>query len=118
MAEIAEASLNELYRAIGGLTAEVKALRDQLVESERRSAEHRNRVYGRLEDIDDRAAKLERRVDQAVATLAEIKPTVDDVLIWKQRGIGALAAVGIAASAIGAAIGLLWTKIAAWLGIS
>lgn len=113
----AEAGLNEIYRALGGLTAEVQGLRAVITESDRRSSEHRSRVYGKLEEIDQRTGTLEHRVDAASAAIADIKPTIDEVRRWKQRGIGALAIVGFAASAIGVALGLLWDKISAWISV-
>jgi hypothetical protein len=103
--------LNDLYHAVGGLTAEVKGLRHQLADSDRRTVEHYQRITTRLDAVAKRQRALETRVERTEAAIADLTPTVTEVRIWKQRGIGALAIIGIAGTALGIFISALWSRL-------
>lgn len=115
-------SLNDLYQAIGATTAEIKALRRDLSETEKRSEEGARKA-------DEQRAVIHRRVDELVGEVGTIKVNLvsiqsdvsdaksvtDDVTRWKQMGMGALAVTGIAAGAVSSAITYWWDAISAKL---
>ena len=103
-----ELNLNDIYKSIGGLTAEVQGLRRDMETSERRaSLENR--------EADEKRAVVHRRMDEIVSEVGEIKTDIatiteqvkdskavtDDVKKWKLMGIGALGVVGLGGAALG-----------------
>lgn len=116
------ASNNEIYRAIGQLTAEVTSLRRDIqedaqtaVDTAKRADEHRATIHRRVDELVIRTGKLEGWMPTVDAALTDMKLVTDKVTMWEQRGIGALAFAGIAGTVIGGAIAALvtayWTDI-------
>ncbi|MEX1088089.1 MAG: DUF1515 family protein [Phycisphaeraceae bacterium] len=103
-----EHGLNELFEAVGALRAGQDAMRREMAEQDGRATRHRERVDGKLEILVSRTDKVEDVIEGHTKTLRVIQPTIDEVRMWKQRGIGALAIVGIGASAIAYIVGRLW----------
>lgn len=104
-------SLNDIYKSIGTLTAEVQGLRRDMEASERRAAlENR--------EADEKRAVVHHRMDEIVAEVGDIKTDIatitgqvkdskvvtDQVKQWKLMGMGALAVVGIGGTALGVSI--------------
>lgn len=119
---MAAASLNDIYKAIGTLTAEVTSLRRDLQESEqhtaentRRADEHRAVLHKRMDEIVDRTGMLEGDMRSIRATVKDVKEVTDKVTMWEQRGIGAIAVTGIGASAITFAITHWFNEIMTFL---
>ncbi|SFI48677.1 Protein of unknown function [Phyllobacterium sp. CL33Tsu] len=106
-----ELNLNDIYKSIGILTAEVQGLRRDMEASERRAAlENR--------EADEKRAIVHRRIDEIVSEVGDIKTDIatiteqvkdskvvtDEVRKWKLMGLGALGVVGIAGTALGVSI--------------
>jgi glucose-6-phosphate isomerase len=104
-------SLNDIYKSIGILTAEVQGLRRDMEASERRAfAENR--------EADEKRAVVHRRMDEIVLEVSDIKTDIatitgqvadskvvtDEVRKWKLMGIGALGVVGIGGTALGVSL--------------
>lgn len=115
-------SLNDIYKAIGGLTAEVKALRRDIEDAEKRTEVGNQKA-------DAQRAIMHRRVDDLVSEVGGVKSDLvsiqkdvtsakrvtDDVTRWKEMGMGALAVTGIAAAAVSSALTYWWDTIQAKL---
>jgi hypothetical protein len=104
-----------MHREIGMLTAKVDMILEGVRRSEEKSDVSRASMHRRMDEIVDRVSKVETTVVTVQEDVTEMKPITDDVRMWRQRGIGALAIVGIGASALtfvatkfGAAV-LTWT---------
>lgn len=89
-----------MHREIGMLTAKVDMILEGIRRSEEKSDVSRASTHRRMDEIVDRVSKVELTAAAVKEDINEIKPTVDDVKMWRQRGIGALAIVGIGASAL------------------
>lgn len=120
------ALLDEINRSLDVLTERVDGLRTDMAESRADSRENRERVYQRLEESEakseeaaalvlDRLAKLEATTAATAARVAKIEPTIEAFTRLQQRGIGATAIIGLAATLIGGAIALKWDAFAAWI---
>ena len=114
----AQASFNELYKAIGGLTAEVSALRRDIQAADRRGTEtskraeqHRAVMHRRVDELVAEVGDLKADMAKVVGDVADAKQVTDDVRRWKLMGIGALGVTGIAAGAISSAITFFWSDI-------
>lgn len=113
-----DASLNEINRTLGALTATVERA---LVSSDHKADQHRSNVHLRLDDMLDQTGEIERRLNHLEGRVAavdkslheDVMPMVTEVRIWKQRGVGALFMAGIAGSFVGAGCAWLWQAIAA-----
>lgn len=112
------ASNNEIYRAIGQLTAEVTSLRRDIqedaqnaVDTAKRADDHRAVIHKRMDEIITRTGKLEGQMEAATETLGEVKDVTDQVTRWRLAGLGALGVTGIAASAVTALITAYWQDI-------
>ncbi|ENN87647.1 hypothetical protein RHSP_45402 [Rhizobium freirei PRF 81] len=68
-----------------------------------------------MDDFGDRIAKVENTSVETTKVVEKMKPTVDEVHAWKQRGIGALFIVGIGASALTFLITTYFSNILSWL---
>lgn len=109
---------DDIHRDIGGLLEAVNGLRRDLVKSDAKSEVHRSQVYAKLESLQETAVTLgNQAMENAIkiaavsADVAEMKPVTEQVVQWKQRGLGALGIVGIAATAFGISVGAGWDKI-------
>ena len=99
--------LDEISEAIGGLRAEVQALRrdfqaseDRSVSSSRRADEHRAAVHKRVDDLVHEFGDIKTNVETMRNDVADSKEVTDKVKQWEQRGIGALFVTGLASAAI------------------
>lgn len=89
-----------MQRELGMLAAKVDMLLEAVRRSEEKADINRASMHRRMDEIVDRVSKVETTTATVKEDIDEIKPTVDDVKMWRQRGIGALAIVGIGASAL------------------
>lgn len=116
-----DASLNEINRTLGALTAVVERMERALESSDHKADQHRSNVHRRLDDMLDQTGEIERRLNHLEGRVAavdrslreDVMPTVTEVRIWKQRGVGALFVAGIAGSFVGATFFWLWQEIVA-----
>ena len=93
-------------RTLGQLLATVEGLQKSIDKAE----ESRTALHRRMVDLVDRTGELEGSVDNVRSTLRDVKSVTDQVTAWKQRGMGALAVTGIAASALTSALtSIVWT---------
>lgn len=83
------------HRLLGELIAKIGVLEDALKESETRSRDSRERVYGQLESIRADVSESRRRLDVIDSALDdEIRPVVSGVLDWRSRALGAVMVLG------------------------
>ncbi len=116
-------ALHELNRQVGILIGEVNGLRRDLAASDAKSDTSRRDMHKRLNDLVDQTAEIEMtvsvsgaRLETVEATLkTDVMPTVGKVNAWEQRGIGALAAVGLVSGGVGAILMAFWQEILAKL---
>lgn len=92
--------LNEVYEKLGLLQATVQRLAEDFERQGERSDASRANMHRRLDEAVERIGKLET----GMATVTEIKEVTDQVIEWKQRGIGALGMIGIASAALGSGV--------------
>lgn len=102
------ARLDDISRAIGALEASVKALTEKIDKAEEVAAEtrkaatvERHVIRERVEEVTDDLAKVKAGLLETQHDVEIMKPTVDEVRVWKQRGIGALGMAGIGGTALG-----------------
>lgn len=116
-----DTSLYEINRTLGGLTATVERMEKALATSDVKSELHRSNVHRRLDDMVDTTGEIERRLDHLEGRVVrvdkslreDVMPTVTEVRIWKQRGVGALFVAGIAGSFIGGIVVWMWQELIA-----
>jgi len=116
-----DGSLHEINRTLGGLTATVERMERALASSDLKADNHRSNVHRRLDDMLDTTGEIERRLDHLEGRVAgvdkslrdDVMPTVTEVRIWKQRGVGALFVAGIAGSFVGAGVAWMWQELVA-----
>lgn len=116
-----DSSLHEINRTLGGLTATVERMERALASSDNKADVHRSNVHRRLDDMVDATGEIERRLDHLEGRVAtvdkslreDVMPTVTEVRIWKQRGVGALFVAGIAGSFVGAGVAWMWQELIA-----
>ena len=89
-----------MHREIGMLTAKVDMILEGVRRSEEKSDASRASMHRRMDEIVDRVSKVELATAAVQEDVTEMKPVTDEVKMWRQRGIGALAIVGIGASAL------------------
>lgn len=114
-------ALHELNRQIGMLISGVDGLRRDIQASDMKSDQSRINVHRRLDDLVDQTGEIDTtvsvigaRLETVEATIKEqIMPTVGKVKAWEQRGIGALAAVGLVAGGVGAFVANFWQEFLA-----
>lgn len=104
-------SLNDIYKSIGALTAEVQGLRRDMEASERRAAlenreadEKRAVVHRRMDDIISEVSDIKTDIATITGQVKDSKAVTDQVKQWKLMGMGALAVVGIGGTALGVSI--------------
>lgn len=124
--ESEHALLNEINRSVGTLTERVDGLRADVAESRQESEDNRNKVYLRLEQaerrvaeasdsISERVAELERLTADTASKVLKMEPVILAFTRMQQRGIGAMAVIGLTATVIGGAVALKWDAFVAWL---
>lgn len=105
-----------MQRELGMLTAKVDMLLETVRRSEEKSDISRAAMHRRLDDQADRMGKVEIAVKDVQDDVKEMKPVVEEVQMWRQRGIGALAIVGIGASALTFIVTKFGASLMAWIG--
>ncbi|WP_457299184.1 DUF1515 family protein [Phyllobacterium sp. P5_D12] len=101
-------SLNDIYKSIGALTAEVQGLRRDMEASERRAfAENREAdekraiVHRRMDDIVNEVGDIKTDIATITDQVKDSKKVTDQVKQWRAVGLGGLGVVGIACTALG-----------------
>ena len=112
------ANLNEIYQAIGKLTAEVKSLQGAVEKAERaavhsadQGVESRAAIHRRMDSVLTEVSQIKEDVAEMKTDVASAKQVTEEVKRWKLMGMGALGVTGIAAGAIGASISYWWEAI-------
>lgn len=111
-----------LHQQLGELIAGTRAiqetnhrLEEMIQRSDEKSDLSRALMQKRMDDISERIREVESKSNATAETVGKMKPTVDEVHAWKQRGIGALFIVGIGASALTYLINAYFSNIISWL---
>lgn len=103
--------LDSLSEAIGYLRADVRNLGRQIemaevrqMDAQRGATEHRSAIQRSVEELTQKVDDIADRVTDVEKVAADSKVVTDKVLVWEHRGMGALAVVGIAGTALGGTI--------------
>lgn len=104
-----------LHQQMGEVLAEIRNIRDTLRQSEIKTDANRTTMHQRMDQLVDRVGKVEGNVAGVQEDVKEMKPTIDEVKAWKQRGIGGLFIVGIGASAMTFLLTTYFSNIITWL---
>lgn len=93
---MSEATNQEIFRAIGGLTVAVEGLRRDVEKFDRRNEgaqtradEHRAAIHKEVTDLAGRMDAVETGLYAAQETIAETKKVTDDVIELRQQAMGA-----------------------------
>ncbi len=121
-------AMHEINRQLGMLIAGQEGLRLDVAEiktssamSDAKSDQSRRDMHQRLDklgaqvsEVDTTASIIGARIETVENTIQKkVIPTVEKVTAWEQRGIGALAAVGLVSGTIGAVVASFWQEILA-----
>jgi phage shock protein A len=79
------------------------------------SSENRKRVYRQLEGMRTDIQKIKHDHNVLDARVERIEPAAEQINRWRNQGVGALAVIGIGASAVTAALMAFWQRIIAIL---
>lgn len=90
--------------SVGELKGKLDMLIKIVEESEKKSAASRADIRERVEEVHSRMAGVQQSVANLASRVTVMEPFVDKAQKWEQRGIGALAAVGMVAGAVGSAL--------------
>lgn len=111
-----------VHRQLGELVAGVKNLQESFRRSEDKSDQSRAAMHGRMDSMIERVGKVEATVTGVQEDVKEMRPVVEQITIWRNRGLGGIAVIGIGASAITFILTLILTQsynqILAWFGKS
>lgn len=80
-------------------------------QSEQRAAASRAKIYQKTDDLDQRFAKTEHKVEVLAKDMKTVKEVTSDVTRWKLMGMGALGVTGIAAGFLASTITYYWASI-------
>ncbi len=104
-------SLNDIYKAIGMLSAQFESLRRDIDASERRATmenreadEKRAVVHRRMDELIEELSGMKAHMASISTKVDDSKKVTDEVKKWKLMGIGALGVVGIGGTALGASL--------------
>lgn len=116
------ANLNDVYKAIGSLEAEVVGLRRDVQEDAKAAQKvsdaataSRDELAKSIATIDGRTKAVEDKVESLSNKMARVEIVTDQVTQWKQAGMGALAVTGLAAGFIGWLVSHYWTQILSFI---
>lgn len=102
------ATNNQIFDRLGRLDAKIEAIAEQ----GEHAAESRALIYKEVNALTLRASHLETDLLSVKNTIRDdLKPVTDEVRMWKQRGMGALAVTGLAGTAIGGVLVWFWQQI-------
>lgn len=96
--------VEEIYRAIGELTARVETLIETQHRSDQEARESRHRVANAAQESAARILTLEHEVRALKVEVEGLKPFAEKAREWEARGKGALAAAGMIGGGIGGAL--------------
>lgn len=99
-----------VHQQLGELISSVKTLQESFRRSEDKSDLSRAQMHGRMDSMIERVGKVEAGVGEVQEDVKEMKPIVDEITQWKNRGIGGLFIIGIGASAITFILTLVLTQ--------
>ncbi|PZM07571.1 DUF1515 family protein [Rhizobium tubonense] len=99
-----------VHQQLGELIAGMRNLTESVRRSEDKSDLSRAQMHGRMDAMIDRIGKVEATVTGVQEDITEMKPVVDEVTAWRNKGIGGLFIIGIGASAITFIITLILTQ--------
>lgn len=89
---MSEATNQEIFRAIGGLTEAVHGLRrdvGEIRQGQIRADDHRAVIHKEVSDLAGRMDAVETGLYAAQETIAETKAVTDDVIQLRQQAMGA-----------------------------
>jgi len=104
-----------LHQQMGEVLAEIRNIRDTLRQFEIKTDANRTTMHQRTDQLVDRLGKVEGSLAVVQEDVKEMKPTIDDVKAWRQRGIGGLFIVGIGASALSFLVTTYFSNIIGWM---
>jgi hypothetical protein len=111
-----------VHQQLGELIQGMKTLQESFRRSEDKSDMSRAQMHGRMDAMIERVGKVESTVGIVQEDVKEMRPVVDEITQWKQRGVGGLFIIGIGASAITFVVTIFVTQsynqILAWFGKS
>lgn len=90
--------LEDIYRAIGELTARVNALSEDQKESAQEARDSRHKVANAAMATSAQLMTLEHRLKTVEDTVKRLEPFAEKADRWEQRGLGAIAAAGMIGS--------------------
>lgn len=108
---MSEATNQEIFRAIGGLTEAVNGLRRDVEKFDKRNEDAQQRADDHRSAIHEEVAGLTNRMDSVEQTVSEVRAVTEEVKMWKQRGIGAIAFAGFAGASLSAGVLYMIAKI-------
>lgn len=111
----AHRQLGELIAGLKSVQETVRRIEDGAARSETKSDAIRAQIHRRMDDLVDRVGDVEASVDTVKNDVKDMKPVTDAVKIWRQRGVGALAIVGIGASFITYVVTKFSSDVFSWL---
>lgn len=85
-----------------------------ILEAQRDASAGREKIYAKLEKVDDRLEQAERLAEKAHDTTARIAPIVDNLNTAHNRAVGSREAVGTMTKVLYVAIGAFFTAVG-WL---
>lgn len=89
---------------VGELKGKLDMLIKFVEDAEKKSAASRAEIRDRVEEVQNRMGGVEQSVANLASRVTVIEPFVDEARKWQQRGIGALAGVGMIAGAVGSVL--------------
>lgn len=99
-----------VHQQLGELVAGMRNLTESVRRSEDKSDLSRAQMHGRMDAMIERVGKVEAAVGDVQDDVKEMKPVVDEVTAWRNKGIGGLFIIGIGASAVTFVITLILTQ--------
>lgn len=106
-----------LYRAIGELTSEVRALRRESQQAAASADAERASVRDKLDGVDRRTYRLEGDLTSMSKKLErDVYPIIEKVRRWEQRTTGGMAVAVAASSGVTMLVASYGKAILGWLG--
>lgn len=101
---------DDMSRALGQVEGQLKALIKQVAESQQSSSDGRATLYTAIDDLRSGVQSMQSEVKAMDGRLKAVEPIVSELSRWRERGIGVLIFLSVAAAALGALITALWDK--------
>lgn len=84
-----QAALRQMAEQIGGLTSTVRSLEGNWRSQDEKASQGRAVLYEKIDNLRTDFHGWKDKLEDVIAAVADMKPTVDEVKIAKQRAIGA-----------------------------